>query len=72
MRKERDRAMPSEAATRQAKCPRCGKPRVQEFRPFCSRGCRDRDLNQWFDEGYRLPAHEGPDGGTDDDRLGGA
>ena len=44
---------------------------MQEFRPFCSRGCRDRDLNQWFDEGYRVPAHEGPDGGTDDGKFGG-
>lgn len=37
------------------KCPLCGKPRAEEFRPFCSKGCRDRDLLQWMGEGYRLP-----------------
>ncbi len=29
---------------------------MQEFRPFCSRGCRDRDLINWVDEGYKMPA----------------
>jgi len=37
-------------------CPICKKPAAQEFRPFCSRGCRDRDLINWMDEGYRMPA----------------
>ncbi|NMW30935.1 DNA gyrase inhibitor YacG [Altererythrobacter sp. RZ02] len=36
-------------------CPICKKPRNQEFHPFCSRGCRDRDLNQWFTDGYAVP-----------------
>lgn len=36
-------------------CPICGKPSVQEFKPFCSRGCKDRDLLQWLGEGYRVP-----------------
>lgn len=36
-------------------CPICGKPPVAEHTPFCSRGCRDRDLLQWLGEGYRLP-----------------
>jgi endogenous inhibitor of DNA gyrase (YacG/DUF329 family) len=63
--------MPNEAAAAPGKCPLCGKPRVQQYRPFCSRGCRDRDLNHWFDERYRTPAHEGPDGGTDDARFEG-
>jgi len=38
-----------------AECPICRKPTVAEFRPFCSRGCRDRDLVSWLDEGYRVP-----------------
>jgi endogenous inhibitor of DNA gyrase (YacG/DUF329 family) len=25
------------------------------FSPFCSQGCRDRDLLQWLGEGYRVP-----------------
>jgi len=37
------------------RCPTCRKPSVQEFRPFCSRGCRDRDLINWVDERYRVP-----------------
>lgn len=37
------------------RCPVCGKAVVPEFRPFCSRGCKDRDLLQWLDEGYRIP-----------------
>ena len=36
-------------------CPLCGKPRAEAFRPFCSKGCRDRDLLQWMGEGYRVP-----------------
>ena len=38
------------------KCPICGKPAIAEHTPFCSRGCRDRDLLQWLGEGYRIPA----------------
>jgi endogenous inhibitor of DNA gyrase (YacG/DUF329 family) len=41
--------MPREA------CPICGKPSATEFKPFCSRGCKDRDLLQWLGEGYRVP-----------------
>ncbi|MBN8832686.1 MAG: DNA gyrase inhibitor YacG [Sphingomonadales bacterium] len=37
------------------KCPICRKPTVHEFRPFCSRVCRDRDLLNWADESYRVP-----------------
>ncbi|OYY65313.1 DNA gyrase inhibitor YacG [Sphingomonas sp. 28-62-11] len=37
-------------------CPICGKPTVTAHKPFCSRGCVDRDLLQWLGEGYRLPA----------------
>ena len=36
-------------------CPICGKPPETEFKPFCSRGCKDRDLLQWLGEGYRVP-----------------
>lgn len=37
-------------------CPICGEPATAEHTPFCSRGCRDRDLLQWLGEGYRIPA----------------
>src|SRR3546814_7365323 len=37
-------------------CPICGKPTDPEHKPFCGRGCRDRDLLKWLGEGYRVPA----------------
>lgn len=36
-------------------CPICSNPTVPEHKPFCSRGCKDRDLLQWLGEGYRIP-----------------
>ena len=36
-------------------CPYCGQPAVAAHRPFCSQGCRDRDLIQWLSDGYRIP-----------------
>ncbi|RJY08165.1 DNA gyrase inhibitor YacG [Aurantiacibacter aquimixticola] len=36
-------------------CPICKKPRMAEFTPFCSQRCRDRDLAQWFNDGYAVP-----------------
>jgi hypothetical protein len=32
----------------------CGKPASAAQKPFCSQGCRDRDLLNWLDEGYRV------------------
>jgi uncharacterized protein len=37
------------------------------YRPFCSRGCRDRDLIGWFDEQYRIPVAPAADEGDDPD-----
>ncbi|MBO9713379.1 DNA gyrase inhibitor YacG [Sphingomonas sp.] len=36
-------------------CPLCAKPSSAAHAPFCSRGCKDRDLLQWLGEGYRIP-----------------
>ncbi|HEU0065606.1 MAG TPA: DNA gyrase inhibitor YacG [Sphingomonas sp.] len=36
-------------------CPVCAKPTAPAHKPFCSPGCRDRDLLQWLDDGYRIP-----------------
>jgi endogenous inhibitor of DNA gyrase (YacG/DUF329 family) len=41
-----------------APCPLCGKPPHPDHAPFCSRGCKDRDLMQWLGEGYRIPVRE--------------
>jgi endogenous inhibitor of DNA gyrase (YacG/DUF329 family) len=38
------------------RCLICGRPRVHEFRPFCSARCRDVDLGRWFGEVYAVPA----------------
>ena len=53
-----------QAERRATRCPLCKAPTVPEFRPFCSKGCRDRDLIGWVDEGYRIPARS-----TDEDEL---
>jgi endogenous inhibitor of DNA gyrase (YacG/DUF329 family) len=44
-------------------CPLCGKPGTEAHAPFCSRGCKDRDLLKWLGEGYRIP---GPPAEEDD------
>ena len=44
-------------------CPICRKPRSADFAPFCSSRCRDRDLANWFTDGYALP---GPPANPDD------
>jgi endogenous inhibitor of DNA gyrase (YacG/DUF329 family) len=36
-------------------CPLCCEPEVKEHAPFCSSGCKDRDLLKWLGEGYRIP-----------------
>lgn len=36
-------------------CPLCGQREQPEHTPFCSRGCKDRDLLKWLGEGYRIP-----------------
>jgi endogenous inhibitor of DNA gyrase (YacG/DUF329 family) len=46
------------ASERTPRCPICGRPRVHEYRPFCSARCRDVDLGRWFGEAYRVPATE--------------
>jgi len=36
------------------KCPLCKQETSAEFQPFCSRGCRDKDLLKWFGEDYAV------------------
>ncbi|WP_010162476.1 MULTISPECIES: DNA gyrase inhibitor YacG [unclassified Sphingomonas] len=48
-------------------CPLCGKPLSQAHAPFCSQGCRDRDLLQWLGEGYAIPVTMPP--GDEEDGL---
>jgi uncharacterized protein len=53
-----------------ARCPICGKPRVEEFRPFCSRRCADIDLHRWLGGSYAIPAVEADDAEPDDQTPG--
>ncbi len=48
------RAAKSSARSRQS-CPLCRKPTSADHAPFCSRGCRDRDLLNWLGDSYRVP-----------------
>ncbi|WP_121116527.1 DNA gyrase inhibitor YacG [Croceibacterium ferulae] len=41
--------------TTRRSCPICAKPRSETHTPFCSTRCRDRDLAQWFTDGYVVP-----------------
>jgi hypothetical protein len=51
-------------ASSNKRCALCGKPVAPSHAPFCSQGCRDRDLLNWLGEGYRVP------GPPADDSLG--
>ncbi len=51
-------------------CAYCGKAlRKPQFAPFCSAGCKDRDLLQWMGEGYALPVSPGGDDEDDNPVL---
>ncbi|MBA4117725.1 MAG: DNA gyrase inhibitor YacG [Candidatus Puniceispirillum sp.] len=38
-----------------SQCPLCHKPTDAQFRPFCSKRCKDVDLGRWFNESYNVP-----------------
>jgi uncharacterized protein len=42
-------------------CPICGKPAAAQFRPFCTRRCRNVDLNRWLSGVYAVPLREDED-----------
>lgn len=46
------------AAPAEKKCPICGKPSVEEFKPFCSKRCADIDLHRWLSGTYVIPARD--------------
>ena len=48
-------------APRARRCPICGKPAADPFRPFCSRRCADVDLNRWLSGVYAVPVKEEED-----------
>ena len=60
--------MPAEQAKEQpSRCPICDRPSEPEFKPFCSRLCRDQDLLNWLSGRYAVPVQETE---ADDDQDG--
>ena len=53
--------MTDQADTPTARCPICGKPADDAFRPFCSKRCADVDLNRWLSGVYAVPGKEEED-----------
>jgi endogenous inhibitor of DNA gyrase (YacG/DUF329 family) len=51
-------------------CPVCGKTAAEPFVPFCSQGCRDRDLLKWLGEGYRVAGPAANEDGAEIDPGG--
>ncbi len=39
-------------------CPLCGKPSDPVLKPFCSKRCRDVDLNRWLSGVYAVPVKD--------------
>jgi endogenous inhibitor of DNA gyrase (YacG/DUF329 family) len=37
------------------RCPICGRPSTERYRPFCSRRCADVDLARWLRGSYAIP-----------------
>jgi endogenous inhibitor of DNA gyrase (YacG/DUF329 family) len=50
-----------------AACPICAKPRVEQYRPFCSKRCADVDLAKWLRGDYVIPGPVLEDVPTDTD-----
>ncbi len=51
------------------KCPICGKPTVEAFKPFCSKRCADVDLNRWLTGSYVIPARDDEPVADDDNSI---
>jgi len=45
----------AKGAAKALKCPICGKPRSEAFKPFCSKHCADVDLGRWLGGRYAVP-----------------
>jgi hypothetical protein len=50
---------------RRSGCPLCGKPAAPAHGPFCSQGCRDRDLLNWLGDAYAVPGPPADEIGDD-------
>ena len=43
---------------KKSQCPMCGKPSLDQTRPFCSSRCANLDLGRWLDGKYRILTDE--------------
>jgi hypothetical protein len=50
-------------------CPICGRSRVAQHRPFCSRRCADVDLHRWLAAAYVISGREPADEDETSDSL---
>ena len=48
-------------------CPECGRPSARETYPFCSKRCKDVDLNRWLSGAYAIPVTEAEENTGDGD-----
>ena len=48
----------ADSKTAGKRCPECGKPANPATQPFCSKRCRDVDLNRWLSGSYVIPGKE--------------
>lgn len=44
------------------RCPLCGKPRAEKFKPFCSKRCAQLDLGRWLKGHYAIPGRAEDEG----------
>ena len=56
-RKARSEGATSKRAksVKRPKCPICGEPATESYRPFCSKACADIDLSRWLSGRYLVP-----------------
>lgn len=46
----------------------CGEKTVEAYRPFCSRACKMKDLNNWLSGNYAIPGEKAsPQHGQEED-----
>jgi endogenous inhibitor of DNA gyrase (YacG/DUF329 family) len=56
----------TKAPAKRPKCPICGKPRSEDYRPFCSKHCADVDLGRWLGGRYVVPGAPAASEATED------
>ena len=63
---------PDAESAKTPRCPICGKPRDDHYRPFCSKRCADVDLGRWLKGSYAIPVTEEDDEDGDTPEAEGA